>query len=155
MGDWKNNISFWISTYDNYIELIYTVTVNWSGEKSDMRYKIPLTTTLCNYGGHRYWFICPLYKNGQFCGRRVGVIYSVDKWFGCRYCADIAYQAQFEGGIFRTGSVTEPEVEKAYNKIKRFYYAGRPTRQYRRYLILRQKMDNSWIRAGLKFGIKI
>jgi hypothetical protein len=83
------------------------------------------------------------------------VIYSVDKWFGCRYCANIAYQAQFEGGRFRIGSVTEPDVEKAYNEIKRFYYAGKPTRKYKRYLRLRDKMDNSWARAAFTFSGKI
>lgn len=151
-GDWENNINFWVSTESSYVELIYTVTVYWSGEKADMKYRVPLTTTPCNYGGWRYWFICPLYRNGQYCGRRVGVIYSVDKWFGCRRCADVAYAAQFEGGNFRVGSVTEPDVEKAYNEIKRFYYAGKPTKRYKRYLRLREKMDNSWIRAFTKFG---
>ncbi|MDP3800070.1 MAG: hypothetical protein Q8Q90_01470, partial [bacterium] len=85
-GDWKNNINFYIKTsgdeYEtkatSYIELIYTVTIRWSGEKTDMRYKVPLVTTPCHYGGKRYWFICELSKNGRYCGRRVGVIYSVD-----------------------------------------------------------------------------
>ena len=135
------------------MELIYTVTVNSSGEKVDMRYKVPLVTTPCNYGGRRYWFVCPLSKNGVYCGKRVGIIYNVDKWFGCRYCADIAYQAQFEGGNFRVGSITEPDVEKVYNNVKLKYYNGKPTRRYRRYLRLREKMDDSWIRAGMRFGI--
>lgn len=154
MGDWENNINFWVSTTDNYVELIYTVTVHSSGEKTDMKYKVPLASTPCRFGGRRYWFVCPLYKNGRYCGRRVGVIYSVDKWFGCRYCAGIAYQAQFEGGNFRIGSVTEPDVEKAYYEVKRFYYNGKPTRRYKRYLRLREKMDNSWGRAFLEFGLK-
>ena len=161
-GDWKNNINFWITTEEyekettenSYVELIYTVTINWSGEKTDMRYKVPLVTTPCNYGGRRYWFLCQLYKNKVYCGRRVGVIYSVGKWFGCRYCASIAYQAQFEGGSFRIGSVTEPDVEKAYEQVTTPYYKGKPTRKYKRYLRLRETMDNSWIRAGAKFGMK-
>jgi len=161
-GDWENNINFWVNTGDSeseamggsYVELIYTVTVRWSGEKIDMRYKVPLVTTPCNYGGRRYWFVCPLSKNGIYCGRRVGVIYSVDKWFGCRYCADIAYQTQFEGGAFRVGSVTEPDVEKAYNELKQKYYNGKPTRRYKRYLRLREKMNNSWVRVARKFGME-
>lgn len=159
MGSWENNINFWVSTGENedesgYVELMYTVTVNSTGEKTEMCYKISLTTTRCNYGGKRYWFICPLSKNGVYCGKRVGVIYSVDKWFGCRDCADVAYQAQFEGGTFRVGSVTEPDVERAYNEIKRAYYNGKPTRKHKRYLRLRDKMDDRWIRAGRKFGMK-
>ena len=117
-----------------------------------MNYKISLTTTKCNYGGVRYWFICCLTKNGVYCGRRIGILYSVGKYFGCRYCADVAYRAQFEGGRFRLGSVTEPDVEKAYSEIKRFHYKGKPTRKYKRYQRLREKMDDIWIMAGQKFG---
>jgi hypothetical protein len=155
-GDWENNINFYVSTDieddDSYIELIYTITFNYSGEKVNMRYKVPMTTTPCNYGGRRYWFKCSLYKNGVYCGRRVGVIYSVDRWFGCRYCANIAYQAQFEGGKFRIGSVCEPDVEKAYNEVKTMYYKGKPTKKHKRYLRLREKMNNSWARALGRFG---
>ncbi|MDP3726983.1 MAG: hypothetical protein Q8Q96_01550 [bacterium] len=161
-GDWENNINFNVKTsgdeYEtketSYIELIYTVTIRWSGEKIDMRYKVPLVSTPCNYGGKRYWFICELSKNGAYCGRRIGVIYSVDRWFGCRYCGDIAYQAQFEGGNFRVGSVTDPDVEKALEEVKREYYNGKPTKRYERYLRLKEKMDNSWIRAAKRLGVK-
>src|SRR5690349_3776997 len=129
----------------DYIKLNYTHTDSWTGEKSEMDYKVRLTTTPCQFGGIRYWFVCPLTKNGRYCGRRVGVLYGVGKWFGCRYCAEVAYQAQFEGGRFRVGSVTEPDVEKAYAEARTKYYKGKPTRRYRRYLRLREKMDNSWI----------
>lgn len=137
-----------------YVKLNYTRTNSWSGEKSVMDYKIELATTPCRYGGKRYWFVCPLSKNGRYCGRRVGVIYSIGKWFGCRHCGEIAYQAQFEGGRFRIGSVCEPDVDKAWKEIKRQYYNGEPTRRYKRYLRLREKMDNSWIRACMQVGIK-
>lgn len=157
----KSSIGFAISR-DNwgtpdeiaYARLYYTHTDRWSGEKEEMDYRIELTTTPCRYGGKRYWFICPLTKNGRYCGRRIGVIYSIGKWFGCQHCGEIAYSAQFEGGRFRTGSVCEPDVEKAYGEIKREYYNGKPTRRYRRYLRLREKMDSSWIKAGMRFGIK-
>jgi hypothetical protein len=135
-----------------YLELTYTHTDSWSDEKSDMNYRVELATAPCNLGGKRYWFLCPLSKNGQYCGRRVGVIYSIGKWFGCRHCGEIAYQSQFEGGKFRVGSVCEPDVEKAYNEIKIKYYNGQPTRKYKRYLRLRDRMDDSWIRAAAKFG---
>jgi len=157
----KSSVGIRMRRYDwntpdetTHINLHYTHTSNWDGEKSDMNLDIKMTTTPCNLGGKRYWFICPLTKNGQYCGRRVGVIYSIGKWFGCRHCGNIAYQAQFEGGRFRVGSVCEPDVEKAYYEAKTQYYKGKPTRRYKRYLKLRNKMDNSWIRAGIKFGMK-
>ena len=157
----KSSIGFAISrdnwgTADEkaYARLYYSYTDSRNGEKSEMDYKVQLTTTPCRYGGKRYWFICPLTKNGQYCGRRAGVIYSNGKWFGCRHCGEIAYLAQFEGGKFRVGSVTEPDVEKAYNEIKREYYNGKPTRRNKRYLRLRQKMDETWAKAAIKFGMK-
>lgn len=155
-GEWENSVNFWVVTKNEggYVELSYTVTNHWTDEKLDIKHKVPLITTPCNYGGKRYWFRCPLIKNGIYCGRRVGVIYSVDNWFGCRYCADIAYQAQFEGGRFRVGSVSEPDVNKAYNEVKRKYYMRKPTRKYKRYLRLRKKMDNAWRKIGLIYGIE-
>ncbi|MCA9389812.1 hypothetical protein KC571_00220 [candidate division WWE3 bacterium] len=152
----KNSIGIYVfsgpANDPGYIKLNYTQTNRWSGEKSDMNYKVKLTSTPCNYGGVRYWFICPLTKNGSYCGRRVGVLYGVDKWFGCRDCANIAYLAQFEGGKLRTGSLCEPDVEKAYDEVKRKYYDGKPTKKYQRYLRLREKMDMVWIKAARKFG---
>lgn len=158
-GEEKSSIRFTIQRNNwgtpevsTSITLKYNHTDYWTQKKSDMDYNITLVTTPCNLGGVRYWFICPLTKSGRYCGRRVGVIYGIGKWFGCRHCGEIAYQAQFEGGNFRIGSVTEPDVEKAYDEIKRFYYKGKPTRRYKRYLRLRNKMDDSWIRAFSRFG---
>lgn len=152
----KSSIGIWIvagmKDEQNYIRLNYIHTDYWTKEKSDMNYRIELETTPCHFGGVRYWFICPLTKNGRYCGRRVGVIYLIGKWYGCRHCGDIAYQAQFEGGNFRVGSVTEPDVEKSYYAVKTKYYNGQPTRKYRRYLRLRNKMNDSWVKALAKFG---
>jgi hypothetical protein len=74
----ESSIGFTITTKaqdeEDHIRLQYTHTDKWSGKKESLDYKVNLTTTPCNYGGVRYWFICPLSKNGQYCGRRVGVI---------------------------------------------------------------------------------
>ncbi len=77
-GD-KNSVGVSVSTGgdEEYLRIFYTQTDNNSGEKKDFDYKIPLTTTPCRYGGKRYWFICPWYKSGKYCGRRVGVPYLV------------------------------------------------------------------------------
>ncbi len=148
-GDWSNNINFWVATSGSkietidtsYVRLIYTITIRRTGEKTDMDYKIPLITTRCNYGAKRYWFKCNLYKNGVYCGRRVGVIYSVDKWFGCRHCARIAYQSQMYGGRYK-GFVSVPDIEEAEKKVKRYYYRGKPTRKYRKVIKLNDKFEN-------------
>ena len=90
---WKNsydevtaNIGISVSTADNdnYARFYYTITDRNSGEKTDYNYKVGLTTTPCNLGGIRYWFICPLNLNGVFCGQRLGVLYLPPggKYFG-------------------------------------------------------------------------
>lgn len=155
----KNSINYsvhrdnWETNRDEaYVRLKYMHTDYWTGEKSDMDFKIPLTTTPCYFGGVRYWFVCPLFKNGQYCGRRVGVLYAIGKWFGCRHCGRIAYNSQFEGKRFRFGSIAEPDVERAYNEVKRRYYNGKITRKYERYLRLRDKMNNTWINVAKRLG---
>ena len=97
-GESRSNIRFSINKDDwgtseekAYIKLNYISTDRRTNEVSNMDYQIELTTTPCRFGGKRYWFICPLYKNGIYCGKRVGVIYSIGKWFGCRHCGNIAY----------------------------------------------------------------
>ena len=43
--------------------------------------------TACNYGGWRYWLVCP------GCQRRYGVLYnqSDPDWYACRKCHDLTY----------------------------------------------------------------
>ncbi|MBC7324960.1 MAG: hypothetical protein H5T99_06565, partial [Moorella sp. (in: Bacteria)] len=52
------------------VELAYTVTPG-GGEPQDIRYRVPLAYTPCNYGGERPWFVCP----GRGCGRRAAKLY--------------------------------------------------------------------------------
>ncbi len=48
---------------------------------------IELTKTECNYGGNRFWFLCPN------CNRRTGVLYRkpLAQEFICRYCNSLTY----------------------------------------------------------------
>lgn len=76
------------------LSLSYTVT-NSVGEKKDLAYAISLSTTPCNFGGFRYWFICPLEKHGIPCNRRVGKLYLPPNgiYFGCRHCYNLTYRS--------------------------------------------------------------
>ena len=146
MSEKKNSIGFSIKAgLSAYIRLQYTHTSNWTGEKESMDYEVRLTPTACNYGGVRYWFLCPLSRGGMACGRRVGVLYGIGKWFGCRYCGDVCYAAQNEGGRFRICSITDVDVEKMENEMKRWYYRGEPTRKHRRLMRMREKNDMGWM----------
>lgn len=151
LGEKRASIGFAISKNDYgtdyesaYIQLRYTHTSNWTDEKSDMDFRVQLATTPCKYGGKRYWFVCPLYKGGQYCGRRVGVLYAIGKWYGCRYCGEIAYASQNRGGKYRGSSITIPDIEKLEKEIKRYYYRGRPTRKHTRLIGMNDKLKYSF-----------
>ena len=81
-----------------YARLSYTETSRWSKEKKDLDYTIELVTTPCNFGGYRFWFICPLIVDGYPCRRRVGKLYLPPggTYFGCRHCHNLTYECQKE-----------------------------------------------------------
>jgi hypothetical protein len=44
---------------------------SYGGEWSDVEQRVPLCWTACRFGGQRPWFVCSVYSNGRYCGRRV------------------------------------------------------------------------------------
>ena len=80
---------------ENDVQLTYSMTDRSTGEKKDFDYKIELESTPCHFGGVRWWFICPLWKNGVHCGRRVGKLYLPGNgtYFGCRHCHNLTYRS--------------------------------------------------------------
>src|SRR5436309_12634481 len=46
------------------MRLQYTTTNATNGEQRSCDYWILITSTTCNYGGVRLWFVCPGWKNG-------------------------------------------------------------------------------------------
>ena len=148
-GAWKSRIGFTVNIgYGlDRVTLRYTHTSCFGGEKTDMNYDVELTATPCHYGGFRYWFRCPLVKNGSQCRRRIGVLYGWGKYFGCRSCQDIAYGAQKQGGLCRFTSITTAKIERYREKVRRKYYRGVMTRKYRRLLIMEQRLSTDMMRA--------
>ena len=64
---------------------------------------IELTTTDCNYGGYRYWFVCPE------CRLRIGTLYKkpLEGLWLCRHCHELGYRLTYyrrsqEEGFYRT-----------------------------------------------------
>jgi len=78
------------------LRLMYTITDNNSGEKNDYDYTIPVVSTPCNYGGKRWWYICPLIVNGRSCRRRCRIVYmpTGSEYFGCRECHQLTYESR-------------------------------------------------------------
>lgn len=136
----KDSISIAVSTQneDNmYAELDYKTTYYYSGDEKKFKYKVPITTTPCKFGGKRYWFICPIHKNGKRCGRRVGTLYKGGDYFACRHCYELTYASRKVNRkyafypIFRILDL-ERKAQELYDKISTPYYRGKPTRKQRK-----------------------
>lgn len=70
----------------------------------DILERIPMTWTLCHFGGQRPWFHCPRTEGGRRCGRRVAVLYAAGFSFLCRNCCRLAYQSQQQDRLSRLES---------------------------------------------------
>lgn len=125
-----------VSENEEYIRFLYTQTNRDTGDAHDFGYKVQLATTPCNYGGTRYWFVCPLSTNGVCCGRRVGILYKNGDYFGCRHCHNLSYACRNLSGFFKTAgkTISIPDLERMEEKIKRKHYAGMMTKKYRRWI---------------------
>ncbi len=98
------NIIVNIVNNKNYIELIYT-----HNKTEDIRYKVFIETTTPNYGGIRYWFICPK------CHKRVTFLYG-GKYFLCRTCQNLCYETQQLNTTDRMMEKSDKYRNKALNK---------------------------------------
>ena len=151
-GEKTASIGISVSTWDgDYVRFEYTTTNSHTGEKTKYDYEAQLTTTPCNYGGVRYWFICPLSRNGVACGRRVSKLYLVpgSNYFGCRHCYNLSYESRNESRLGRFGQwgyilKVERQYEELYKKTQRRTWRGKPTRKARKLRILEQKLNQAY-----------
>ncbi len=122
------------------LRLLYTQTNSNTGQKQEFNYIVNLVSTPCNFGELRYWFMCPLSKNGIKCNRRVGVLYKGGDYFGCRHCYNLSYHSRNENPRFRglpwRVYTDEVKIKELYKLMKTKYYAGKPTKTYRRIMQL-------------------
>lgn len=147
----KSSVSVYCDTLSDNpsMRLVYTLRDTFTNEKKDINYRIYFTSTPCNYGGKRWWFICPLVKQGDPCKRRVGTLYKGDELFGCRHCYDLTYLSK---NINRRGPLAstlemvdiDTKIGKLEPKIKRRYYAGKPTKNQRKLYKLYEKASRAY-----------
>ena len=149
-GEETSSIGIAVSTLDgeNCIRFQYTTTDRDSREKTEYDYKANLTTTTCNLGGVRYWFVCPLSKGGVYCGRRVAKLYKAPGagYFGYRHCYNLSYESRNESRLGRFGQLgyllkAERQMEELSGQIKRDFYNGKPTKKYRRLLRMQNRLN--------------
>ena len=79
------------------MRLQYTTT---NGDPRSCDYWVPISSTSCNYGGVRLWFICPGWKNGISCRRRCRKLYLPPRGhvFACRVCHELTYESTQKSG---------------------------------------------------------
>ena len=79
-----------------WLKLTYTA----SGKP--MEYSVQLVTTQPTYGGHRWWFLCPLVRKDGRPPRRVAKLYLPPggRYFGSRQAYGLTYTSCQESGKF-------------------------------------------------------
>jgi hypothetical protein len=82
-----------------YMSLTYDLR---SGQHPD--YRVFVQTTQPHYGGLKWWFMCPLVRNGQRCDRRVQKLFLPPRatYFGCRHCYNLSYASRSYGPLDRS-----------------------------------------------------
>lgn len=142
----KSSVSINVSVSDasdRYLQFQYTQTDRGTDKKTPFEYSVPIITTPCRFGGIRYWFKCPIYTRGVYCGRRARVLYKGGDYFACRHCYNLAYSSQhhhYSGATKMLDRIFK--MEELEGKLKRRFYKGKPTRKYRRYLRYASRLDS-------------
>ena len=92
-GEPAGNIGYTVFSENDFPKVKLQYKFTESGLEMD--YPISLAHTELVWGAERWWFICPLKKDGYQCNRRVGKLYLPpgNKYFGCRYCYDLSYSS--------------------------------------------------------------
>lgn len=126
-GEVIASISYRVESGENGpsgLRFMYAITDNETGKKKDYNYIIPVVSTRCNYGGERWWFICPLIVDGRSCRRRCRIVYMPPgaEYFGCRECHRLTYESRqrhrekfYEGfeKPYKTAEAAQEELAKA------------------------------------------
>jgi len=126
-----------VDDYHPYLRLLYAQG-DGEGNRQPLDYKIHLHRTPCNYGGWRFWFLCPLgTKSGLPCGKISAVLYKGGDYFGCRKCYNLTYWCRKHNNNHSLNSMMRSkklinQLDKLEQEVKRSEYAGKPTKKQKR-----------------------
>jgi hypothetical protein len=85
-----------VRTEGDAVVLIYRSRSWGASEWKSCAQRVPITWTACHLGGQRPWFVCSVYADGRYCGRRAALLYAAGELFACRRCYGLAYASQQE-----------------------------------------------------------
>ena len=93
---WSNGSQISYACYSDDSDRPLTLELNYFRNSESVTQRIPIVWTDMPKGGKRPWFICPVSKNGIYCGRRVGKLFLSPggTYFACRHCYNLAYESQ-------------------------------------------------------------
>ena len=98
-GEVVASVSYWVTSDrggPTGLRFMFSITDKDTCDQKAYDYIVSVTATLCNYGGKRWWFTCPLMVNGHGCQRRSRIIYMSPgaECFGCRECHRSTYESR-------------------------------------------------------------
>ena len=85
-----------VRTESDAVVLIFRSQHPGETEWKSTEQRVPILWTACHLGGRRPWFRCPVYLNGQYCGRRVAVLYARGRSVRLPALLRIVYASQQE-----------------------------------------------------------
>jgi hypothetical protein len=77
------------------LHLSYRVPIG-DGEWEEVADLVRLVRVPCRFGGSRPYFICPGFRDGMQCGRRIATLHLSRRYFRCRHCNRLPYASQYE-----------------------------------------------------------
>jgi hypothetical protein len=86
--------SMFVSMEADAVVLLFRLRNPGNNDWKLVQQMVPITSTRCNLGGERPWFVCSVYASGRPCGRRVAILYGAGDLFACRSCYGLAYASQ-------------------------------------------------------------
>jgi hypothetical protein len=103
---------------------VFSINLSAESERLHLRYKvrveggkwehvaetISIVHSRCRFGGSRPYFICPGFRDGIDCGRRITKLHLSHRYFLCRHCNQLVYSSQYE--------TTWQRAHRRANKLK-------------------------------------
>ncbi len=135
---WSNGSNIWIQvnmSEDTGIVRVYFTQTSRDGEKKELDYRIQIVSTPCNYGGKRWWLVCPLKWN------KCTILYLQNNgWFGSRKTLNLCYDDQRQSKRSRNLSfmmgMNAARAIALHRTMKYPYRNGKPTKKMVRFLKL-------------------